>query len=164
MEITHEKYVERLIQISQKKLKLLQDMLLLTMAQAESINEDGVEALGKLISDKQEKIEEINRIDEEFGVYFYRFKKELKVKSLDELDLDNTAIKGARELKEVISEIMKLIKEISEFENRNNAKAKGLLKTFSDELVKLRQGKKITQVYNPAPTIPPPSYFIDKKK
>lgn len=162
MNMTPETYMERLISVSSKKKQLLLDMLLLTKAQAETINEDGIDDLDKLISDKQSKIDEIDKLDEEFGVYFFRLKRELGIKSLDELR--SPGIKGALELKECIGQIMDIIKEISCLEQHNSAMAKGLLNNFGHEIKKINEGKKTTNAYGQSPVIQAPSYFVDKKK
>jgi hypothetical protein len=162
MNTSPEKYIDRLQEVSAKKLALLQDMLLLTMAQAESITEDSVENLEQLIRGKQDKIDAIDKLDEEFSVYFARLKQELGVTSLDELQ--TKGIKGVKELKETIGQVMELIREISGVEKQNNDKANHLLDELGGEIRKLQQGKKMNSVYNPGPSMPPPSYFIDKKK
>lgn len=160
--MAQDKYIDRLLEISTKKYKLLQDMLALTRAQARSINEDGVEDLQKLIDEKQARIDEINKLDEEFGVYFQRMKQQMKVKSLDELDMTGTT--GAKELQLCIGEIMNTMEEISRLEKENGDNAKKLLDSFSEEIRKLNQGKKMNTAYKPGGSMIPPSYFIDSKK
>ncbi len=162
MDTNPEIYVERLIEASRKKYKCLQDMLLLTMAQSESINEDGLEGLQKLISDKQIKIDEINRIDEEFGVYFSRLKQKLGVSSLDEVVMPG--LKGVDELKQTIKQIMELLSEIRENEQQNNEKARNLLNDLGSNIRKIREGRKLNSVYSQSSDLRPPSYFVDKKK
>lgn len=161
MDNSPEKYVSRLAECSDKKLKLLQDMLELTKAQAEVIDEDGLDMLQKLVSEKQIRIEEINRIDEEFEVYFQRLKQVLKVKNLDELK--SSEIKGVKELQEAIGQVVKLISEISTLEKQNSEKANGLLSDIGNEIKKLSQGRRINSAYTSGP-MQSPSYFIDKKK
>lgn len=156
-----EKYIDRLLETSNKKYKLLQDMLVLTKAQSMTITEEGLEGLERVVDEKQAKIEDINKIDEEFNVYFQRLKHVLKIKSLDELQDPQT--KGVKELKQVIGQIMGLLNEIYEIENQNNIKAKKLLDNFANEINKTNQGKKINSTYRADP-IRQPSYFIDKKK
>ena len=159
--MTPEEYIKRLMEVSEKKLGLLEDMLNITKAQAESINEDGLESLEKLVNEKQTKIDAIDKLDEEFDVYFRRLKSELKVKSLDELSGLN--IKGVKELQQTVGRIMGLIGDISGIEKQNNDKAKSLLGKFGDEIKTINQGKKMNSAYMPGP-VKPPSYFIDKKK
>jgi hypothetical protein len=161
MDTSPEKYMDRLIEISNKKQELLQNILALTKAQAGTINEDGIESLQKLIDEKQLVIDAINKLDEEFGVYFQRLKTTLKVTSLDQLNV--SGIKGTKELKEVTEKIVKLITEISEIEKQNSEKGKKLLNQLGGEIRKINQGKKTNSAYSPPP-MSIPSYFIDKKK
>lgn len=161
MELTPDKYAERLTETSGKKLELLQQMLVLTRRQSEIINEDGIDTLEKIVEGKQKLIDEINKLDEAFDVYFSRLKSALKVKSLDEIR--GTQLKGVKQLQDTIGQITDLIKEISGIEKINNIKAKSLLQSLGNEIKKVNQGKKMNSAYRPVPT-QVPSYFIDKKK
>lgn len=162
MDGTPERYIERLTEISNKKYKSLQDMFLLTMAQSEAINEDGLEGLQKLLDDKQSKIEEINKADEDFNVYYTRLKQTMGINSLAEIN--TPGIKGVKELQQLIGQIMDLLKEISEIEKQNSDKAKNLLNGLGSKIKEISQGKKVSSAYNSSPAAIPPSYFIDKKK
>lgn len=161
MDITPEKYIERLIDLLKKKHVLLRSILSLTQAQVSQINEESIDKLQKLIDEKQHVIDDINSLDDEFNVYFTRLKSTLKINSLDELNAEE--LEGAKVLKEVTAGIISLIKEISELEKTNNEKSKELLGTLSGEIKKLNQGKKVNTGYVSKP-FNSASYFIDKKK
>jgi hypothetical protein len=161
MELSLEEYIERLFEASQKKYENLQDILAITKVQSETISEDNIDVLQKLISDKQLKIDNIDKLDEEFNVYFQRMKAQLKIKNLDELE--NPSIKGLKELKEQIAAIMKLLTKISELERDNNHKAKSLLDSLGNEIKKINQMKRVNNVYKPTKN-QYQSYYIDKKK
>jgi hypothetical protein len=155
-------YVQRLIEASLKKYALIQELLVLTNKQAEKITEDSVSEFESLVDKKQVKMNEVDKLDEEFNVYFQRLKQTLKISSLDELT--GADIKGIKELKEAVSNIMLVLNEINTIELQNNIKAKKLLNQFGAEIKKINQGKKANSIYNPVPIGKPPSYFIDKKK
>lgn len=157
-----EEYIERLAGITNKKYSLLQDMLSLTNLQVEAICEDGLSELEKILTLKQEKIDEIDLLDEQFDVYFSRLKQELKVRSLDELKSANIA--GAKELQESVSGVMSLIKEISSLESSNGQKAKELLGQFADEIKRINQAKKTNGAYYSPYKAQAPSYYFDRKK
>jgi hypothetical protein len=161
MEMSPEKYIQRLNEILQKKILLLQDILVLTKAQAEVINEDEIDSLNKLIDKKQTKIDVVNELDEEFNVYFQRLKSSLGVKSI--AGLDASGLEGAKELKDVTAEILNLINRISELEKQNTGNGKSLLDHLGGEIKKINQNKKVSSAYSPGP-VSVPSYFIDKKK
>jgi len=161
MHVTSEVYVQRLIEISGRKLILLQDIYALIGAQSKSIAEEGMDALEKLLADSQMKMGAIDKLDEEFNIYFLRLKHELKISSLDELK--GSKISGITELQTLIKQIVSLTGDIREIETQNNERARRLLNTFGDDIKKLNQGKKINLAYTPGST-KTPSYFIDKKK
>ena len=156
-----EKYIDRLIDKLKKKHVLLRSILSLTQAQSSQINEDSIEELQKLIDEKQHVIDDINKLDEEFSVYFSRLKTTLKINSLDELNA--AGVEGTRHLKEITAGIINLITEISEIEKANDDKSKEVLGKLGGEIKKLNLGKKVNTMYasKPANTA---SYFIDKKK
>jgi len=156
-----EKYIERLIDILKKKHVLLRSILSLTQAQSSQINEDSIEELQKLIDEKQHVIDDINKLDEEFSVYFVRLKTTLKINSLDELNA--AEVEGTRHLKEITAGIINLITEISEIEKTNDDKSKEVLGKLGGEIKKINQGLKVNSTYSPRPANTA-SYFIDKKK
>lgn len=160
--MTPEEYIQRLTEISAKKYKLMEDMLSITKAQSETMNEDGIEELERLVALKQVKINEIDKLDEQFSVYFLRLKQELKVKSLEEIN--NAGIPGIKELQRGTGNILLLIKEIKKVEAQNNINAKKLLDRFGGEVRKINQSKVVNRAYNEPPAVQAPSYFIDKKK
>lgn len=161
MEMSPEKYIQRLNEILQKKTLLLQDILVLTEAQAKVINEDGIDDLNKLIDKKQTKIDAINSLDEEFSVYFQRLKSSMNIKSLTELDA--LGLEGAGQLKSLTGGILALINAIGEKEKQNNENSKKLLDQLGSDIKKLNQNKKVNSAYAHK-SVDIPSYFIDKKK
>src|SRR5690349_20906575 len=122
MDNSPDRYIERLTEISNKKYRLLQDMLALTREQSQNLNEDGVEALQKCVSEKQLKIDEINKVDEEFEVYYLRFKQKFDIKGLDELKKSGIGgslnVENIRNLQELIQNITDIVREIYEIEKR----------------------------------------------
>lgn len=166
MGITVSQYIERINELLNKKLSLLKDIWAITQKQTDTIQEDRLDELGALIDEKQKKIDLIEKIDEEFGVYFERMKSAFGISRLDQLDvskLENSAQGGARSLKSLTSEVMGVIKEISEVEKTNSNKSKELLNEFGNQIRNINSGKKVNNAYRPA-SYEVPSYFLDKKK
>lgn len=159
--MTSDMYIERLREISDKKYKLMSELLVLTREQSFTINEEGLDELDKLIAQKQTIIDEMSALDEEFDICFRELKSMLNINSLDELQ--GSGIKGIKELQETISKIMEVVKETIDLEKENRDKVKSLLDAFGNEIKKLNQGKRASSAYNPGP-IQSPSYFIDRKK
>ena len=161
MDASHEKYMDRLTEILHKKQGFLQEIMDLTKSQTAAIDEESLEKLQKLIEDKQAKIDLIDKLDEEFNVYFQRLKSTLKINNLAELDAAGSP--KAAQLKEATAGILKLIISIGDIEKVNSEKSQKLLKDMGNDIKKLNQGKKVNSAYTPAP-FKLPSYFIDKKK
>lgn len=144
-----------------KKNRYLQDLYELTVEQTSAISSEDIEGLNRLVGSKQEKIDAIDKLDEEFKLNFKRLKSMLGVSSLDGIDAGR--IEGARELKDRVADILSIVKKISDLEGLNSAAAKKLLNSLGNEVKKLNQGLKISNVYAPV-KIERSSYFIDKKK
>lgn len=161
MDASHEKYMDRLTEILHKKQGLLQEILDLTRSQTMAVDEEDLEKLQKLIEGKQARIDAIDRLDEEFNVYFQRLKSTLKINSLSELDTAGSP--KTIQLKEATAGILKLIISIGDVEKVNSEKSQKLLKDMGNDIKKLNQGKKVNSAYTPSP-FKLPSYFIDKKK
>lgn len=154
--------IRKMIELSSKKYSLLQDMLELTRAQSGTITEDGIENLQKLIAEKQTKIEEIDKLDEEFTSCFQQLKQELKVERLEEIN--NASIPGIKELKDTVGRIMELLEEIRKLESRNIENAEKLMDGLSSQIKKLNQGKTINAAYGKNVVAAPPSFFVDSRK
>jgi hypothetical protein len=154
-------YQDRMIEILERKKTLLGDMMTLTEAQASVINADTLDKLQEIVEEKQRRIDEIDKLDEEFGIYLERLKKEFGIKRLD--DPDVPAFPQAEKLKEVTGEILSLVSRISEAEKTNSVKCKELLEQIGSQIKKINQGKKINKAYNSSSS-GFSSFFVDKKK
>jgi len=166
MNMTPGKYIELLNELLTKKKALLLDILALTQSQSETITEAGMDSLNHLINDKQLKIDRINELDDEFGACCQKLESALKISHLDQLDaaiLEADALKGAKQLKILTSEILDVVRNISEMEKENTKKSKKLLEQFGNEIKRINQGKKANNAYKTGYSNAP-SYFLDKKK
>ncbi|MDQ2085088.1 flagellar export chaperone FlgN [Herbivorax sp. ANBcel31] len=156
------KYLRRLTEISKEKQRKVKDILYLTKAQAELIEKEGVEGLEKLLDDKQKKIEEINKNDEDFRACYKKIKQEFKIESLDNLETSN--VKEAEELQKLTGEIKGILQEIGEVEKQNSEKIKDILGGLGGKIKKINQGRKANNVYSQGSDKRASSYFIDQKK
>lgn len=161
MNISADKYFDRLNEILEKKKALLQDMLSLTEAQTPAIASESLNTLQELIEKKQQKIDAIDKLDEEFKVYFERLKTTLSVRKLE--DIDASAFPAAGTLKGNTAGILELVGRINSIEKMNSEKSKKLLDTIGSKIKQLNQGRKINTAYNSAPQ-GMSSFFLDKKK
>jgi flagellar biosynthesis/type III secretory pathway chaperone len=153
--------VKTLQEILDKKFKLMNGLLKLTEEQAGIISEDSLDQLGRIIAQKQKIIEAVDKLDEEFNVYFDRLKEKLNVDSLEQVKVSD--IKGADRLKESVSRILEVVRAASDIDRKNSEKANKLINGLSSSIQKIAGGKKAASAYKPSPA-QLPSYFIDKKK
>lgn len=166
MEIIPENNFKPLNDMLLKKKSLLLGIKELTLAQTNAITDSELERLNVLIKEKQQRIDEIDLIDEEFSKCFLKIKSQFGISGIDELDLPavgKEAYGEAKQLKSLTSEIMDIIRDISETEKINSQKSKSLLEHFQNEIRKINQGKKANNAYMPKYS-GTPSYFVDKKK
>ena len=166
MNMTSAQYIKRLNELLLKKKDYLLEILTLTQTQNKVITDDGLDRLDQLIKDKQLRIDEINKLDEDFGTYYQRLISTLAISHTNQLEkvmLENSASEGAKQLKDITAEVLDLIRNISEVEKVNSQKSAILLEQFGNEIKKINQGKKANNAYKPG-AINAPSYFLDKKK
>lgn len=157
-----ERHVKRLTELSEKKLELLHEMFLLSKQQTEAINNEAIDSLQEIIDGRQSLIDRIDRMDEEFNVYYQRLKYENKINGLDELD-KLASVEGIATLKKLVAEIMQKLEDISVVDAENKRRAEQLLQGFTVEMQKLSQGKRINSAYKPVATQDQSVYF-DRKK
>ena len=156
-----EAYIERLLEITNGKYAYLQEMLKLTTEQANVVDGEHMERLEEILDSKQKIIEKVDKLDDEFEVYFHRLKTENGIKSLEELNVSD--VKGLKELKASVSNVMGILKEMSELDKSNNSKAKEVMENIRNELKNISAAKKVNNAYGSTP-VQTESYFIDKKK
>jgi len=156
-----EAYIERLLEITDSKYACLQEMLKLTTEQANVLDGSQMEKLEEIIDSKQKIIEKVDKLDDEFQVYFHRLKTESGIKSLEELNVGE--VKGLKELKASVSNVMGILKEMSELDKSNNSKAKKALEDIGNEIKNINVARKVNSAYGSTP-VQTESYFIDKKK
>lgn len=157
-----EEYIQKLTELSSKKLDGLSKILNLTEKQTEIITEDNIEELQNNIDLKQQEMDTIDELDQSFEVYYSRLKSMLGVQSIEEIRI--AELNGAAGLKQIITSIYDVTKRIQSLENSNNKKVKELLDKLSSEIRQVKRGKMVNNGYNIASKLPQQSYYFDKKK
>jgi len=160
--MTPEQYVQKLIDISEKKLDGLRDILNLTKEQSTVINEDSAEEIERLIGLKQHKIDLIDELDKSFEVYYSRLKSILGVQSIEEIRA--IQLQGAAELKQIVTTIFNITKQIQSLEIENKNYVQAIVAKLGNDIKRIRQSKVANNGYNVVAKLPKPSYFFDKKK
>ena len=162
MSLTNEEYVDRLYESLQKKLVILDAVYNDTKEQASAIDRDDYESLNLIIDKKQEKIDAILKLEDEFEIYFKRLKANLNVKSLDEIKA--LGIRGGGKLKEKVEEIVYTIAKIKEGEKENLDKSNAALEEIKNIINRLKLSKKANNAYVLKSDFETESYFFDSKK
>jgi hypothetical protein len=154
-------YIQRLNELSLKKLSLLQELLLFTRSQKEIITAGRFEEMDSLIAEKQRRMDAVDKLDEQFLVYSSRLKSALAISSLEELPGFN--IPGTSELKACISKIHGVLSEMKTLEDENASQVKKELKETKEKINHSNAFKRVAGAYNPVNS-DIPSYYFDKKK
>lgn len=159
--MTSSEYVKEMIEILNKKYKILKDILGLTTSQTNAINNEEFDVLEKLVHKKQVKINLIEPLDERFNFIFAELKDKLGIKSMKQLTGCN--IQEARDLKELTIKVLGIIAEIGVVEKQNNEMMLKIIDESKKQIKSIIHGKKALSAYSNNSTSPP-SYYIDKKK
>lgn len=159
-----DKYFNRLIEISLQKRDVLAEFKKMTEAQQSGIEKDDIDSVEKLVQLKQVKIDDIKKLDEQFEVYFKRMKFELKIKNLEEVSEMHVTRELKKKLREITVNIMDLTNIITSLEKENSNLIKNMMSDLQGEIIKLNQGKKISNIYSSTIVTSQSAYFIDKKK
>lgn len=157
-----DQYIQKLLELSDKKLNGLRKILKLTEEQSNVITEDNTEELQRVIELKQQQMDMIDELDQAFEVYYSRLKSLMGVQSLEELKMSE--LNGASELKQIVTSVYDIIKQIQKLEDLNNKKARDILDKLSSEIRQIKQAQKVNNGYNMKGNLPQQSYYFDKKK
>ena len=156
-----EDYIQRLIDISSKKLALLDEILLFTKSQNEVIKEQRFDEMSRLLEECQKRMDAVDKLDEQFTVYSTRLKELLSLNSFEELPQHN--LPGTAELKKVVDSIMQCIKKIKELDDENTALVKAERTATREQIKNANEYKRVTGAYYPNQNSNQ-SVFFDKKK
>lgn len=162
MSLTNEEYVMRLNESLEKKLVFLNEILSYTNEQSDAIAADDYDKINNIIDKKQESIDQANKLDDEFEIYFKRLKTNLNVKSLDDIKI--IGISGAEKLKEMVEAVCTILSKIKEEEKENMEKTKVAFEKLKNIMNQMKVGKKANSAYLEKKSLEVESYFIDSKK
>lgn len=151
--------IDELVNISEKKLEYLYNMLELTKFQREYIDEGNMIKTDEILEKKDELIKKIDKLDIEFLIKFSELKKKHNVDDINELDIN--VYPNLKILKDIIKNISSTLMSISILDDENNKYLKNSLEKIKSDLKKLKKGKKAYKGYNKSIE---ESIFIDEKK
>lgn len=151
--------IDEIVNISEKKLEYLYNMLELTKFQREYIDEGNMIKTDEILEKKDELIKKIDKLDIEFLIKFSELKKKHNVDDINELDIN--VYPNLKILKDIIKNISSTLMSISILDDENNKYLKNSLEKIKLDLKKLKKGKKAYKGYNKSIE---ESIFIDEKK
>lgn len=160
--MTADQYIQKLMELSEKKLLGLREILKLTEHQSTIITEDSAEQLHEIIDLKQQQMDMIDEADQAFEVYYQRLKSLLGVQSLEDIKMAD--LNGTAELKQIVTTIYDITKQIQNLESSNNRKVRDILNKLSGEIRQIKQNQMVNNGYNIGAKLPPQSYYFDRKK
>jgi hypothetical protein len=153
-------YLARLNEILVGKQAMLAEILGFTRMQREALQAERYDDLEVLIARKQERIEAVDKLDEQFAVYSARLKAALGIESFDELP--QHGIPGTPELKENVARIMSLLEEIKAIDDENTVRMKDGIAELKGAIQRNNSFKLANKAYNSPKSVV--SNYFDKKK
>jgi len=153
--------VQKLNEISLKKLELIREILLYTRSERDALTSDRLDDMQTLLDEKQLRMDAVDKLDEQFALLTDRLKSSLSLSSLEELPRHH--LPGVKELKEVVGQIHQLLGEIKELEDENIALVKAEMQDTRDKIKQAENFKRVRGAYKPV-NGNTPSYFFDTKK
>lgn len=133
MDSAYSRLVTHLIDITQAKVRHLEQVLLFTQQQTNALKDGDYEALSSLIDQKQTHIDVIKKLDADFE----------KIYS----DINEKPLVFLPALQESVSKVQKLVVTIQTIESENNAIAKEAIDETKRKLKNIGMGKKGYNAY-----------------
>ena len=154
-----EAVIGNLIDLIESKHGYLKEIHLLTKQQTDAIENSDMSFLSLLIDEKQERIDFIRNIDAKFETITDDLKTVFGVKSLDELEVHCDDV---LRLKESISSMMELLRQIVDLEADNREKIYRARDLLEVKMSNAKNGKRAIKQYGGVSGYTD-SYFFDKK-
>lgn len=155
-----EDYIQRLTDISSKKIALLDEILLFTKSQNEVIKEHRFDEMDQLLKERKKRMDAVDKLDEQFLGYSARLKELLSLSSFEGLPQHN--LPGTAELKKVVDSISQNIIKIKEIDDENTALVKAEMMATQGHIKSANEHKRMTGAYYPNQNSSQ-SHFFDKK-
>ncbi|MBP2027772.1 hypothetical protein J2Z35_001570 [Acetoanaerobium pronyense] len=160
------KLIQFLVDTSRKKYSLLNQLLEITKLQGVDINSNSLNSLLDHIKQKQEIMNEIDKMDRQFYNSFVELKKILNIKSLE--DINSIEFSEVYELKSMVSTVMNKLSEIEQLDQKNIKGLSSEIETLKEEMKQFKVQTKVAKSYG-GPNSNPygknnQGFYIDGKK
>ncbi len=137
--------LKELIKISEEKILRLYRIVDVTKKQEQAIETDKLADLQKYIDKKQNEIDCINELDNDFSNKYTELKEKFNIESLEDIPACHN--EDIKILQTKIGKISDILKLISDQEVINNDKINRNFKEVKAKLKQVKNGKKATQGY-----------------
>lgn len=148
-----------MIQLSNEKKVLLDHILEATQKQKSFIQDENMDGLTSILSEKDEIMKNIDLLDINFLSLYNNIKSMENISSLEDIDVDKYS--NIKLLKSNINEINLILNNIRILDNDNTRMMKTNLETIKSGLKHVKEVKTAYKGYNYEP---PQSMLIDEKK
>ncbi|MFT9494675.1 flagellar export chaperone FlgN [Anaerosolibacter sp.] len=155
--------IHQLTEILHKKIVVLEEILKTTTTQGNLIKSGLIDQLAKVIEEKQQYMNEINKLDSTFLEHYQMVKAHFNVQSIEMLDVRQYP--ALVSLKQHATKVISILKQIEELDRLNNEKFNAHFEALKQDMNKLRtekQNKKILSSYGKKYTHPQ-GVFVDNK-
>lgn len=160
------KLIQFLVDTTKKKYSLLNKLLEITKLQGVDINSNSLNSLLDHIKQKQDIMNEIDKMDEKFYNSFVELKRMLNIKSLE--DINSTDYSEVYELKSMVASVMEKLSEIEQIDQNNIKGLNSEIETLKKEMKQFKVQNKVSKSYGGPNTNPYGSsnqgFYIDGKK
>lgn len=138
--------ISQLIKLSEDKFNVLVEFYKLTEIQKKEIENKEDQYLLYTIEKKQENINYINQLDEQFCNTFSNLKNELNINSIEEIDSNEYA--DIKELKAIVDKILMLTHKIQEIDKSNVEEVKKEMQMVKEEMKNIKNSARANMCYN----------------
>ncbi|WP_353092990.1 flagellar export chaperone FlgN [Tissierella praeacuta] len=151
--------VKKMIELSLKKKDILIEILELTKTQASAIENDNMDKLSTILSEKEKLMEKIDILDRDFLSLYNAVKSEEGIDSLEKINIEKYA--NIKNLKEIVVEINTILNNISTLDRNNTIKMKSNVDKIKSDLKQVKEAKRAYKGYHYEAV---GSMLIDEKK
>ncbi len=138
--------VKKMIELSLKKKDILIQILKLTTTQADTIENDNIDNLSKILIQKEKLMEEIDILDRDFLSLYNNIKSEEGIDNLEKINIEKYA--NIKSLKEIVTEINAILNDISMIDRNNTIKMKSNVDKVKSDLKQVKEVKRAYKGYN----------------
>lgn len=153
-----------LAKLTDNKIEHLKDILDITYKQKEAVYQQNIDILTKYVKEKQQHIDAIDKLDEEFQSIYDGIRDELKSDKFEQemaMSAEETGL--YREFKQKVQEVQNIVKVICGVEKENNENVNRIMEELKGKIRSINAAKRGYKAYKSVPAMTD-GVFIDKKR